>query len=134
MGNVMHQLEKNVIIPEGGAKPLAPYSPGIRWDRLVFCSGQIGVNPESGKLVSGGVGSETRQALMNLSAVLNAAGSSLADVLKVTVYVKDIEDYSLVNQIYGEFFVDKPPARSIVQGALPGNASVEFDAIAVLSA
>ena len=129
----MNRLAKKVIIPEGGAKPLAPYSPGIRWDRLVFCSGQIGINPKSGKLVTGGVGAETRQALINLSSILEASGSSIADVLKVTVYLNDIEDYTLVNQIYGEFFVDEPPARSVVQGALPGNASVEFDAIAVLS-
>ena len=79
------------------------------------------------------MGAETRQALINLSSILEASGSSIADVLKVTVYLNDIEDYSLVNQIYGEFFVDEPPARSVVQGALPGNASVEFDAIAVLS-
>ena len=127
----MQTSEKEVIIPEGGAKPLAPYSPGIRWDKLVFTSGQIGIEPGTGKLVPGGVEAETRQALRNLSAILEAAGSSLAQVLKVTVYVKNIEDYGLVNQVYAEFFTEEPPARAIVQGALPSGALVEVDAIAV---
>ncbi len=128
----MRTPKKEVIIPKGGAKPLAPYSPGIRWEQLIFTSGQIGLDPNTGKLVPEGVEAETRQALQNLSAVLKAADSSLDHVLKVTVYVKNIEDYSLVNQVYAEFFTDKPPARAIVQGALPAGAAVEFDAIAVL--
>ena len=127
----MQTPEKEVIIPQGGAKPLAPYSPGIRWDQLIFTSGQIGLAPGTGKLVPGGVEPETRQALENLSKILEAAGSSLAQVLKVTVYVKNIEDYGLVNQVYAEFFTEKPPARAIVQGDLPAGALVEFDAIAV---
>lgn len=127
----MQISEKEVIVPKGGAKPLAPYSPGIRWDQLVFTSGQIGLDPETGKLVSGGVEAETRQALQNLSKILEAAGSSLGQVLKVTVYVSNIEDYGAVNQVYAEFFTEKPPARAIVQGALPAGALVEFDAIAV---
>ena len=81
--------------------------------------------------VPGGVEAETRQALQNLSAILEAAGSSLSRVLKVTVYVKNIEDYGLVNQVYAAFFAEEPPARAIVQGALPAGALVEFDAIAV---
>ena len=121
---------KEVIILEGSAKPLAPYSPGIRWNDLVFVSGQIGLDPRTGKLVAGGVVAETRQALLNLSAILEAAGSSMLHTLKVTVYLKDISDYAIVNQVYAEFFTDKPPARAIVQGALPAGASVEFDAIA----
>ena len=128
----MQLPEKEVIIPEGGSKPLAPYSPGIRWDRLVFTSGQIGIDPETGKLVTGGVEAETRQALLNLSMILDAADSSLANVLKVTVYVKDIDDYALINQVYAQFFTDKQPARAIIQGALPAGASVEFDAIAMV--
>jgi 2-iminobutanoate/2-iminopropanoate deaminase len=124
---------KEVIIPEGSAKPLAPYSPGIRWNGLVFVSGQIGLVPQTGKLIAGGVQAETRQALQNLSAVLKAAGSTLLHTLKVTVYLKDIDDYALVNQVYAEFFSEKPPARAIVQGALPAGASVEFDAIAATS-
>ena len=124
--------EKQVIIPEGGAKPLAPYSPGIRFGQLVFTSGQIGLDPQTGKLVTGGVEAETRQALTNLSKILAAAGSSIAQVLKVTVYLKNIDEYGLVNQIYADFFTENPPARAIVQGALPAGAAVEFDAIAIV--
>ena len=119
----MQLIEKEVIIPKGGTKPLAPYSPGICWDQLIFVSGQIGLDPSTGKLVAGGVAAETRQALLNLTAVLEAADSSLMNVLKVTVFVKDIDDYAIVNQVYSEFFSEKPPARAVVQGALPAKAS-----------
>jgi len=124
---------KEVIIPVGGAKPLAPYSPGIRFGQLVFTSGQIGQDPSSGKIISGGVEAETRQALLNLSAILASADSSLLDVVKVTVYLKNFDDYSLINQVYAEFFAKAPPARSIIQGDLPAGALVEIDAIAVIS-
>lgn len=129
----MQPPKKEVIIPKDGAKPLAPYSPGIRFGELVFTSGQIGLDPQTGKLVSGGVEAEARQALANLSKILEAAGSSLTHLLKVTVYLKSIDDYGLVNQVYGEFFDEDPPARAIVQGDLPAGASVEFDAIAAHS-
>jgi len=123
---------KEVIIPEGGAKPLAPYSPGIRSGNLVFTSGQIGLDPKTGKLAPGGVEAETRQALTNLGTILKAAGSSFENVLKVTVYVKEIADYGHVNEIYGQFFTEDPPARAIIQGDLPAGALVEFDAIALV--
>jgi 2-iminobutanoate/2-iminopropanoate deaminase len=122
--------EKEVIIPAGGAKPLAPYSPGVRFGDLVFTSGQIGLDPDTGKLIPGGIAAETRQALKNMSAILTAAGSSLGQVLKITVYVAKIADYGQVNEIYGEFFTAEPPARAIIQGDLPAGALVEFDAIA----
>lgn len=126
----MQTSDKEVIIPKGGVKPLAPYSPGIRWENLVFTSGQIGLDPENGKLVSGGVADETRQTLKNLNAVLEAANSSLNNVLKITVYLKDIEDYAVVNKVYADFFNERPPSRSVVEGALPAHALVEMDAIA----
>jgi 2-iminobutanoate/2-iminopropanoate deaminase len=128
----MQNLEKVVIIPKGGSKPLAPYSPGIRLGDLVFTSGQIGLDPQTGKLVPGGAPQETRQALNNLNQILEAAGSSLTHVVKVTVYLKDIQDYGKVNQVYAEFFTEKPPARAIIQGDLPAGAAVELDAIAVV--
>jgi 2-iminobutanoate/2-iminopropanoate deaminase len=129
----MQNNNKEIIIPRGGAKPLAPYSPGIRWDSLVFTSGQIGLDPETGKLVSGGVEAETHRALQNLKAILEASNSSLMQVLKVTVYLKNIDDYPLVNRVYEEYFSNQPPARAIIQGALPAGASVEIDAIAVVN-
>jgi 2-iminobutanoate/2-iminopropanoate deaminase len=132
--DIMSNLKKEVIIPVGGAKPLAPYSPGIRLGDLVFTSGQIGLDPTTGSLVPGGVEVEARQALVNLQTILNAAGSSMEQVLKVTVYLKNIGDYGKVNKVYADFFQQDPPARAIVQGDLPAGATVEFDAVAVVAA
>jgi 2-iminobutanoate/2-iminopropanoate deaminase len=123
-------MEKEVIIPKGGVKPLAPYSPGIRIGNLVYTSGQIGLDPETGRLVMGGLKAETRQALENLAKILEAAGSSLSQVVKVTVYISEIEDYGLVNEVYAEYFPENPPARAVIQGKLPAGAGIEFDAIA----
>ena len=130
----MKTPKKEVIIPEGGAKPLAPYSPGIRFGNLVYTSGQIGLDPRTGKLVSSSLEEEVRQAMVNLAKILEAAGSSLTHAIKITVYIKDIADYPIVNRIYGEFFLKNPPARAIIQGMLPAGASVEFDAIAFVPA
>jgi 2-iminobutanoate/2-iminopropanoate deaminase len=129
----MRNLKKEVIIPVGGAKPLAPYSPGIRLGELVFTSGQIGLDPATGTLVAGGVEAEARQALVNLRTILEAAGSSMGQVLKVTVYLKNISEYGRVNGVYADFFPQDPPARAIVQGDLPAGATVEFDAVAVIA-
>jgi len=125
-------MKKKVLIPKGGAKPLAPYSPGIQLGNLIFTSGQIGIEPNTGKLVSGGVKAETRQALENLQKILVAGRSSLDQVVKISVILKDINSYGVVNEIYGEYFEIDPPARSIIQGELPIGAAVEFDAIAFI--
>lgn len=128
----MKSPKKEVVIPESGAPPLAPYSPGVRFGNLVFTSGQIGLDPRTGRLVSTSLEDETRQALVNLKKILDAAGSSLTQALKITVYIKDIADYPIVNKIYGEFFLKDPPARAVIQGMLPAGAAVEFDAIAFI--
>ena len=127
-------IEKEVIIPVGGAKPLAPYSPGIKVGMFVFTAGQVALDPETGKLVEGDVQAETRQTLENLKKILLAAGSSLEQVVKTTVFLADVNDYGAVNEVYGEYFTDKPPARSAVQvAALPIGAAVEIEAVAVIS-
>ena len=129
----MHTPKKEVIIPEGGAKPLAPYSPGMRVGMFVYTAGQIGLDPSTGKLVDGGVQAETRQALLNLQKILETAGSDLDHVVKTTVFLSDINDYAAVNQVYGEFFTEDPPARSAVGvGGLPIGALVEIEAVAVV--
>jgi 2-iminobutanoate/2-iminopropanoate deaminase len=129
----MQLPKKEVVIPAGGAKPLAPYSPGIRLGNLVFTSGQIGLDPDTQKIVAGGVQAETRQVLENVSTVLEAAGTSLDHAVKVTVFMVDMNDYGRINEVYGEFFKDDPPARSAVQvGALPAGALVEIEAVAVV--
>ncbi len=127
----MTSVKKEIIIPAGGAKPVAPYSPGIRLGQLVFTSGQIGLDPATGKLVEGGVAAQARQTLENLKAVLVAAGADLSTVLKTTVFLNDMGDYGVVNEVYAEFFPQDPPARSAVQvAALPIGALVEIEAIA----
>lgn len=125
-------LDKVVIIPAGGAKPLAPYSPGIRAGNFVFTAGQIALDPETGKLIDGDVQAQTRQALENLGKVLAAGGASFDSVVKTTVFLTDIKDYGAVNEVYGEYFTDDPPARSAVQvAALPAGAAVEIEAVAI---
>ena len=124
--------KKKVIIPEGGAKPLAPYSPGIRHGNLVFTSGQVGIDPATGALAEGGVAAQARQALLNLGKVLEAAGCGFEDVLKCTVFMRDMADYGVINEVYGEFFTEKPPARSAVAVlGLPIDALVEIEAVAI---
>jgi 2-iminobutanoate/2-iminopropanoate deaminase len=125
--------DKKVIIPKGGAQPLAPYSPGIRYRNLIFCSGQIGLDPVTNQLVKGEVAAQAEQALQNLDAILKAAGASFASVLKVTIFLTDIADYAAVNEVYGKYFEIDPPARSAIEVvALPGGALVEIEALAAL--
>ena len=129
----MHTPKKEVIIPEGGAKPLAPYSPGIRVGPFVYTAGQIGLDPATNKLVEGDVKTETRQAITNLKAVLEAGGSDLEHVVKTTVFLSNIDDFGAMNDVYAEFFKSDPPARSAIQaGRLPLGALVEIEAVAVV--
>ena len=111
---------------------IGPYSQAIATGELIFCSGQVALDPASGDLVGDDVRAQTRRALENLSGVLRAGGSSLADVVKTTVFLVDMGDYAAMNEVYGEFFSSEPPARSAVAvAALPRGARVEVEAIAV---
>lgn len=122
---------KKAIVTEKAPKALGPYSAGIETEDFVFSSGQLGIDPLTGKIVDGGIQHETRQALTNLKNVLEAGGVNLDDVVKTTVFLRDIQEFSLMNEIYAEFFVEPFPARSAFQvGALPLNAAVEIEAIA----
>jgi 2-iminobutanoate/2-iminopropanoate deaminase len=126
--------ERDVIVTEGAPKPFggAPYNQAIRAAGLVFCAGQVGLDPSSGTLVDGGVESQARRAMENLSAVLEAAGSGIDRIVKTTIFVTDLGDFAAVNAVYGSFFAADPPARSTVQVAgLPGGAVVEIEAIAL---
>ena len=110
---------------------IGPYSQAVASDGLCFCSGQIALHPDSGQMVGSDVASQTEQLLHNLSAVLAAAGSSLGQVLKVTVYLTDMNDFGAMNEVYTRFFADHHPARAAVEvAALPRAALVEMDAIA----
>ncbi len=115
----------------GLPKPIGPYSQGIRAGGLLYCSGQIGVNPKTSQLVKGVV-AQTGQALENLFAVLNAAGLENEDVVKTTVFMADLSEYSLMNEEYAKHFSPPFPARSTIQAAaLPRGARVEIEAIAM---
>jgi len=110
---------------------VGPYSQAVVVDGTVYTAGQVGMDPEQGRLVEGGVEAETRRVLANLQAVLEAAGSDLGRVVKTTIYLADIADFQKVNAVYAEAFGDHRPARSTVQaGALPLGARVEIDAVA----
>ncbi|HEY9076880.1 MAG TPA: RidA family protein [Anaerolineaceae bacterium] len=123
---------RTVIVSDHAPKAIGPYSIGIDAQGFIFASGQLGIDPGTGALVEGGVEAETRQALMNLSKVLESGGSSLDLVVKTTVFLRDIADFSKMNSIYAEFFTNEPPARSAFQvAALPRGASVEIEAIAM---
>jgi 2-iminobutanoate/2-iminopropanoate deaminase len=114
---------------------IGPYSQGIATGNFVFCSGQVALEPASGALLEGDVQAQTRRALENLSGVLNAAGSSLAQVIKTTVFLVAMSDFAAMNEVYAEFFPGDPPARSTIAVAeLPKGARVEIEAIALRAA
>ncbi len=128
----MTPAKKEIIIADKAPKAIGPYSVGTRVGDLIFTAGQIGLDRESGELVPGGIEAETRQALINLQSILEAAGTSLSQVVKTTVFLRDINDFSRMNGVYAQFFTENHPARSAVQvAALPKGAAVEIEAIAV---
>jgi len=126
-------MDRNVITCEKAPKPIGPYSVAICTGNLVFTSGQLGLEPASGNLVPGGVEAETRQALTNLQYVLAESRSGLERVVKTIVFLKDMADFPKMNTVYGEFFLENPPARSTVQvAALPKGGAVEIEVIAIV--
>jgi 2-iminobutanoate/2-iminopropanoate deaminase len=125
-------MDKSIVTTDNAPKAIGPYSVAVRTGAFVFTSGQIGLDPASGNLVLGGIEAETRQVLTNLQHVLEAAGSSLERVVKTTVFLKDMGEFTRMNSIYAGFFASDPPARSTVAvAALPKNASVEIEAVAL---
>ena len=124
---------KEIISTENAPGAIGPYSQAVKVSGMVFCSGQIPIDVATGEFVSNDVAEQTHQVLKNLSAVLEAAGSSLNNVVKTTVFLADMNDFSTVNEIYAEYFSDNKPARATVQAArLPRDARVEIDCIAVV--
>ena len=124
-------MEKSVISTNNAPAAIGPYSQAIKVGNLVFISGQIPIIPATGEILGGDIKLQTRQALENLKHILEAAGSSLDNVVKTTVFMKDLNDYTTINDVYKEFFTNKPPARAAVQAArLPRDVGVEIEAIA----
>jgi len=113
---------------------IGPYSQAIRANGFVFVSGQIPIQPETGEFVAGGIAEQTEQVIKNLSAVLAAAGSSLAQVVKTTVFLADMKEFGAMNEVYSKFFTETPPARATVAAAgLPRNALVEIEVVALVA-
>lgn len=123
---------KNVVASEKAPKALGPYSQAISANGLIFCSGQVAIDPATNNVIAGDVSAQTDRVLKNLTAVLEAAGSSLNKVVKTTVFLKNMGDFAAMNEVYGRFFSAQPPARSTVEVArLPKDVLVEIDVIAV---
>jgi len=123
---------REIIQTEHAPQAIGPYSQAVKVNGLVFASGQIPIDPATGQFVAGGIKEQTEQVLKNLSAVLEAAGSGLKQVVKTTVFLIDMDEFVAMNEVYGRFFTEQPPARATVQAArLPRDARVEIEAIAL---
>jgi 2-iminobutanoate/2-iminopropanoate deaminase len=122
---------KHRIQTPNAPQAIGPYSQAIRAGGLIFVSGQVPIDPKTGQFVAGGIAEQTEQVLKNLAAVLEAAGSGLDKIVKTTVFLASMEEFAAMNEAYGKFFTDDPPARATVQAArLPRDARVEIEAIA----
>ncbi len=125
-------MQKEIVRTDGAPRAIGPYSQAVRAGGLVFCSGQIPLDPATMTVVGGGVAEQTRRVLQNLGAVLDAAGASLGTVVKTTVFLKDMNDFAAMNEAYAEFFPSDPPARATVEVArLPKDVRVEIEVIAL---
>jgi 2-iminobutanoate/2-iminopropanoate deaminase len=125
-------LKREIIATPHAPAAIGPYSQAVQIGDLIYTAGQIPLVPETGKLIEGGIEAQTRQVMQNLANILEAGGSSLAQVVKTTIFVTNLGDFAAINKIYGSFFTGDPPARSTVQvTALPLGAHVEIEAVAI---
>ena len=123
---------REIIKTEGAPAAIGPYSQAVRANGFIFASGQIPLDPKTGEFVAGGVAEQTEQVMLNLTAVLEAAGSGLNRIVKTTVFLADMNDFAAMNEVYGRYFTENPPARATVEAArLPRDARVEIEAIAL---
>jgi 2-iminobutanoate/2-iminopropanoate deaminase len=126
-------MPSSIVATPGAPRAIGPYSQAIKANGFLFTAGQVGFDPESGELVDGGIAEQTLRVLQNLRAILRAGGSDITAVVKTTVFLVDMADFVLMNEVYAEFFGDHRPARSTVAvAALPRGARVEIEAIAAL--
>ena len=126
-------MSKTVISTTSAPAAIGPYSQGVRMGNLLYTSGQLALDPATGNFVEGGIAEQTRQALTNVKAILNEAGTNMGSVIKTTVFLKDMDDFAAMNAVYAEFFSEPYPARSAVQVAkLPKDGLVEIEVIATL--
>ena len=123
---------REVIATEQAPQAIGPYSQAIRAQGLIFTSGQIAIDPATAQIIAGDVSAQTDQVLKNLAAILQASGSSLEKVLRCTVFLKNMGDFAAMNEVYGRYFKQEPPARSTVEVArLPKDVLIEIDVIAL---
>jgi 2-iminobutanoate/2-iminopropanoate deaminase len=126
-------LKRTRIQTDQAPQAIGPYSQAVRAGDFVFCSGQIPLVPQSGEIVSGDIAAQTRQVMKNLEAILKAAGCDFSAVVKTTIFLTDLKDFSVVNEVYGEYFKGDPPARATIQvAALPRASRVEIEAVALV--
>lgn len=124
-------MEKEIILSKKAPAAIGPYSPALKVGNLIFASGQVPVDPRTGKMIEGDIEAQTRRALENLKAVLKPYSIGLENVVKATIFLKDMNNFSRVNKVYGEYFKEKFPARSCVEvSRLPKDAEIEIEAIA----
>ena len=124
---------KEIVATERAPRAIGPYSQAVRSGNFLFASGQIPIDPATGEFVTGGITEQTEQVMRNVSAILEAAGVGLQQVVKTTVFLADMDDFTAMNEVYGRYFGENPPARATVQAArLPRDARVEIEAIAIL--
>ena len=124
-------MAKQAIVSADAPRAIGPYSPAVRAGQLLFVSGQIPIDPATGSVIPGDVGTQTRRVMDNIAAILDAAGLTFGDVVRTTVFLADLNDFTAVNDAYGAYFASMPPARATVQVArLPRDARIEIDAIA----
>ncbi|HLX12969.1 MAG TPA: RidA family protein [Bacteroidota bacterium] len=126
-------MQKTILLTKNAPAPIGPYSQGIATEgKLFFTAGQVPINPATGQIIDGDIKAQTRQALNNVKAILEAGGVSLKAVVKTTVFLKDMNEFGAMNEVYGEFFTELPPARTTVEVArLPKDVRIEIEAIAV---
>jgi 2-iminobutanoate/2-iminopropanoate deaminase len=123
-------MNKETIYTKNAPEPIGPYSQAIKFNNIVFTSGQIGIDPKTGNLVDGGIKEQTKQTIENLINILAAGGSDISNVIKVTVFLKDITEFAAMNEVYAEYFGTSKPARSTIEAArLPRDAKIEMDTI-----
>jgi len=129
---IKETVTRTTIQAENAPRAIGPYSQAVQVGNTLYLSGQIAINPITGEMVTDDIEEETRQVMANLEAVLNAGGMGFEDVVKTTIFMQDLSNYGLVNEVYGSYFEQSPPARETVQvAALPKNAGLEISMIAV---
>jgi 2-iminobutanoate/2-iminopropanoate deaminase len=126
-------MKKEIIITDQAPAPVGPYNQAIKFGNMIFTAGQIALDPKTNQIVETAIEGQTRQVLLNIKSVLLKAGADLKDVVKTTVFLKDMNEFAAMNKVYAEFFTENPPARSAVEVArLPKDVKVEIEVIAIV--